>query len=50
MGWSLGTVAIGNITAVNVQPADTAESSWPYLEVMRVPVLDVLNLGCQIVM
>lgn len=50
MGWSLGPVAIGNIIAVHVQPADMAESSRPYLEVMRVTALDELNLGRQIVM
>jgi hypothetical protein len=50
MGWSIGKVAIGNIIAVNVQQEDTAESSQPYLEVMRVPILGVLNLGRQIVM
>jgi hypothetical protein len=50
MRWSIGKVAIGNITAVHVQLADTAESIRPYLEAMRVTALDVLNLGRQIVM
>ena len=50
MGWSIGKAAIGNIIAVHVQQTDTAGSIRPYLESMRVFVLGVLNLGCQIVM